>query len=174
LVPAGARLQLAEKKFGIVLVQNVGRRADKINPSLRTIELDESDVCHVDNRSAPKFDQIFVHRSTLLPTNLFGNRNLMNATAAQLHMLFRLWRVASRLISGDGPVSKDEHRRLRMEFTKKILGVEKSWSRLNRRSDVDFIRGALLAVLRPGDPGSALFGSGSMFAEACNRSPVMS
>jgi hypothetical protein len=77
----------------------------------------------------------------------------MPATPGQRIMLFGLWRTAAPILANGAPWSKDEDAQRRHEFTKQILGTEKSWSELNRRSDVDLLKVALLRVINP--PGSA-------------------
>src|SRR5581483_4604635 len=74
----------------------------------------------------------------------------MNATPRQKIMLFSLWKQAKRvLMNGREIWTKDEEDRRRHELTKRVLGREKSWAHLNRRSDVDLLKAGLLAIVRP-------------------------
>jgi len=77
---------------------------------------------------------------------------MMYATPGQKIMLFSLWNQAKRvLMNGRETWTKHEEDRRRHELTKQILGREKSWGLLNRRSDVDLLKAGLLAIIRPGD-----------------------
>src|SRR5581483_7457088 len=76
----------------------------------------------------------------------------MNATPGQKIMLFSLWAQAKLvLMRGRETWTKNEEDQRRHEITKQILGREKSWAHLNRRSDVDLLKAGLLAIIRPGD-----------------------
>jgi len=67
-------------------------------------------------------------------------------------MLFSLWAQAKLvLMRGRETWTKNEEDQRRHEITKQILGREKSWAHLNRRSDVDLLKAGLLAIIRPGD-----------------------
>lgn len=87
---------------------------------------------------------------------------MLAATRPQLFMLFELWNQAKPILHSSRACHmthlsrEEEDRRLRHEFTAKILGREKSWAQLNRRTDVDLLRGALLAAIRPGDLNAQL------------------
>jgi len=75
---------------------------------------------------------------------------MMYATPGQKIMLFSLWNQAKRvLMNGRETWTKHEEDQRRHELTKQILGREKSWAQLNRRSDVDLLKAGLLAIIRP-------------------------
>jgi hypothetical protein len=77
-------------------------------------------------------------------------------TTSQRTMLFGLWKRANAvLMPGRETWTKHEEDQRRRELTRDAIDEEKSWSDLSN-SDVDKLKGALLAIIKPGDLNAQL------------------